>query len=339
MTPAAVPWLGATFGEEGAAVQPLLGLAATVILLWLFWVAWLEPRWVQVVAYRFRPGLGPSVFNLSPAPARPGNQRDQDLQPPDQRVRIPQQATVPDPHGLPGQGRQRVRIAHLTDLHAPVYQVSHRSLLRYLKQAQPDLIVFTGDLADGPHQPADGGVDLMAALARRWPVYLVPGNHDHLAGWPGLQRRLAAAGVHVLVNEGRTVGIAGTDFFLAGVDDPHTGRDRLDEALKGCPAGRPVILLAHAPSAPLRDQAARRQVALVLAGHTHGGQVRPPLLGALWIPGQGWFPRYDRGWFLIGGTYWYISAGLGTPRPWIRWRCRPEIAVIDVDLTPPQGTS
>ena len=237
----------------------------------------------------------------------------------------------------PGPGRGVLRIAHLTDLHAPVYRIREEALFRWLEALAPDLVVFTGDLAEGRHLPAARGVDLLRRLARRWPVYLVPGNHDHLYGWRRLEEELAPTGVQILVNRGTTLWAGDVPVYLAGVDDPHTGRDRLDDALAAAPAGVPVVLLAHAPAAGLRARAAGGRVDLVLAGHTHGGQVRLPGLGALWIPGQGWFPRYDRGWFDIGGTRWYISAGLGTPRPWIRWLCPPELVLLEIEV-PPRGT-
>ncbi|ADU51437.1 metallophosphoesterase [Thermaerobacter marianensis DSM 12885] len=294
----AVGWLAGT--RAGAGATALRGLAA-VLLAAVTWGWLVEPRWLQARAFRLPLAGGPPQPLPAAATRRPG------------------------PGGL--------RLAHLTDLHAPVYRIPEAALLRQLRAWQPDAVVFTGDLAEGPHHPATRGVALMARLARRWPVFLVPGNHDHLYGWFRLRRDLEAAGVQVLVNRGTVLRAGEAAVYLAGVDDPHTGRDRVGEALAGAPPGTPVVLLAHAPAEGIRRAAAARGVRLVLAGHTHGGQVRLPLVGALWIPGQGWFPRYDRGWFDIGGTWWYIATGLGTPRPWIRFRCRPELVLIE--LVPP----
>ncbi|HEY8552223.1 MAG TPA: metallophosphoesterase [Thermaerobacter sp.] len=292
----------AAAGAPAADPTPLsaaaLRLGAVALLLVLAWALLVEPAWLRARAFR---------LPLTGGPARP----------------LPLPTT-----GRPLRGG--LRLAYLTDLHAPHYRIDERALLAQIAAWDPDAVVFTGDLAEGPHLPARRGVDLLAALARRWPVFLVPGNHDHLHGWPGLRQALEAAGVRVLVNRGAVVRHGTTAVFLAGVDDPHTGRDRLDQALAGAPRELPVVLLAHAPAARIRQEAAARRVRLVLAGHTHGGQVRLPLVGALWIPGQGWLPRYDRGWFDVDGTWWYIASGLGTPKPWVRLLCPPEVVLVEL---------
>ncbi|PZN11353.1 MAG: metallophosphoesterase [Bacillota bacterium] len=277
--------------------------------LWLAWTAAIEPRWLCVRTYWLGPGAGP----------RPGPPVGEGTEgPPPARL----------PEGSPVRGRGSVRIAHLTDLHAPVYRIDESRILSSLSAWEPHLIAFTGDLAEGGGLPYDAGLRLLARLAARWPVYFVPGNHDHLAGWQTMEQRLREAGVRVLVNEGECATVGGLPLFIAGVDDPHTGRDRLDEALAGAPSAAAILLLAHAPSQRLRRLAVERRIPLVLVGHTHGGQVRLPAVGALWVPGQGWFPHYDRGWFRLGDGYLFVNSGLGTPKPWIRWLCPPEVVLI-----------
>ncbi|HEY8393530.1 MAG TPA: metallophosphoesterase [Thermaerobacter sp.] len=297
---------------------PVMGLVLTG--LWLAWVAGVEPRWLQVRAYRLRPGAGPHPI---PPPAAA-------------RARLPSGHPAPaGDRGEESDGKGRVlRVAHLTDLHAPFYRIDEIRLLAALQAWGPDLIAFTGDLADSGQAPYEAGLRLLARLSARWPVYFVPGNHDHPAGWPALERRLREAGIRVLVNEGDSFQIRGRTFYIAGVDDPHTGRDRLERALGDAPAGVPVLLLAHAPTERIRRLASQRGIPLVLVGHTHGGQVRLPGLGALWVPGQGWFPRYDRGWFRLGDGHLLVNAGLGTPKPWIRWLCPPEVVLIEWEPGP-----
>ncbi|GAB6876370.1 metallophosphoesterase [Thermaerobacter litoralis] len=312
--------LGAAGWSPGS-LAAFLQLVAALLILALAWGYLVEPRWLKARAYRLRldrPAGGQPVSIPLPAPA-PG---------------AAGAAPNPAPRAgeEPGTRPARLRLVHLTDLHAPVYRIAEGRLIRWIEAWQPDAVVFTGDLAEGKGLPAGRGVALLRRLARRWPVYLVPGNHDHLYGWYGLRRDLEAAGVQVLVNRGVQVGSGAAAIFLAGVDDPHTGRHDLGAALAGAPPGLPVVLLAHAPADGIRQEAARRGVALALAGHTHGGQVRLPLVGALWIPGQGWFPTYDRGWFPVAGTWWYINTGLGTPRPWIRLLCRPEVVLLELVL-------
>ncbi|MCG0238742.1 MAG: metallophosphoesterase [Firmicutes bacterium] len=305
---------------------PGLLAGAALAGLWLVWAAGIEPRWLRVRAFRLQPGAGP--LPLPPvAAAAPSH-----ISPAVAATPSPTPTSPTPPAGAPtadgGAGRGAVRIAHLTDLHAPVYRIDESRLWSALLAWQPHLIAFTGDLVEDGRLPWDAGLRLLARLADRWPVYFVPGNHDHLAGWPRLEQGLRASGVRVLANAGEPFQAAGYRFFVAGVDDPHTRRDRLDRALTGAPADLPVLLLAHAPAEGLLRQASRRHIPLVLTGHTHGGQVRLPWVGALWVPGQGWFPRYDRGWFPLGRGCLLVNAGLGTPKPWVRWLCPPEVLLI-----------
>lgn len=306
-----LPFAALAMPVPSLALPDLLGLLAVVILAVVAWAYLVEPRWLKVRAYRLALGA-PAGGRPAPVPVPP-----------------------PRPAAGPGAGTStpaRLRLAHLTDLHAPVYRIAEPLLVHWIEAWQPDAVVFTGDLAENKGLPARRGVELLRRLARRWPVYLVPGNHDHLYGWGRLRRDLEGAGVRVLVNQGVRLEKGRAAIYLTGVDDPHSGRDRLDASLAGAPAGMPVVLLAHAPADGIRRAAAARGVPLALAGHTHGGQVRLPLVGALWIPGQGWFPTFDRGWFDVGGTWWYIATGLGTPRPWIRLLCRPEVVLLELVL-------
>ncbi|EKP95793.1 metallophosphoesterase [Thermaerobacter subterraneus] len=327
----------------GSALPDLLRLLAVFVLAVVAWGYLVEPRWLRVRAYRLSLGADarggrPVPLPIPRPPKRPVGSRSTRAAGPAAKGAPPSPAAREGVTASPATLRaaaarpSRLRLAHLTDLHAPVYRVSEAALLRWIEAWQPDAVVFTGDLAEGKGLPARRGVELLRRLARRWPVYLVPGNHDHLYGWSRLRRELEGTGVHLLVNQGARLEQGPVGIYLAGVDDPHTGRDDLGAALAGAPPGWPVVLLAHAPAGGIRRAAAGLGAGLVLAGHTHGGQVRLPLLGALWIPGQGWFPTYDRGWFQVGGTWWFIAAGLGTPRPWIRLLCRPELVLLELVL-------
>lgn len=120
--------------------------------------------------------------------------------------------------------------------------------------------------------------------------------------------------------------VALTGDFVEGVDDPHDGRDRLEEALSGADALSPKVLLAH--SLNIYPKAINHKVDLVLAGHTHGGQIRLPFAGAVVAPGQGLFPKWDYGKYKAGATTMIINPGLGESDLPIRVNIRPEIGLI-----------
>jgi len=139
------------------------------------------------------------------------------------------------------------RVVHLSDLHVTGYGIRERRLAARLKELAPDLVLMTGDYGDG----ADGMTALTRVLAPvrpRYGVWAVLGNNDHYRGQrDAIVAALEAAGVMVLVNRAATVRGAGGPFAIAGVDDPHYGRDDVTAAMQGLPGDLPVILLAHSP--------------------------------------------------------------------------------------------
>ncbi len=142
---------------------------------------------------------------------------------------------------------------------------------------------------------------------------------------PAMLAELAARGVEPLVNRAVHVRGSGADLWFAGVDDLVEGRPNLAAALADVPDRSALVLLAHNPDTWLDPLAARAD--LVLAGHTHGGQVRLPLLGAAHTQGTH-LPRHQAaGWFQRGQTRLFVSRGLGESIP-LRFGVRPEAALI-----------
>jgi predicted MPP superfamily phosphohydrolase len=144
-------------------------------------------------------------------------------------------------------------------------------------------------------------------------------------------RAFSANGITILNNSCLPMQRAGGRFWLAGVDDPVYGRPKLALAIpasiRNLP-NEPVVLLCHAPD--YADQLLRHpagsSVGLMLSGHTHGGQVRLPLIGALLTNSLG--RKYVQGWFRLGGLQLYVNRGLGTSGLPFRLDCRPEIALL-----------
>lgn len=233
-------------------------------------------------------------------------------------------------------------VAFLTDLHfGPYIGVgSVRAWVGATLALRPDLILLGGDQFDRRAHAAPS--DLLAELARlRAPLgtYAVWGNHDYGSfgheerrpldprrpDWAARRTRLeaefAAAGVVVLRNAGRAVR---RDLWVSGVDDYWNGQPDAAAALAGAET-RATLLVSHNPD--LLPELPPG-VGLVLSGHTHGGQVRLPLIGAPVVPSR-YGQRYAMGWVTgAHGTLGYVSRGLGLSGLPLRNLCEPEITLL-----------
>ncbi len=215
-----------------------------------------------------------------------------------------------------------IRAVHLTDTHFSTSIFSSSEVATAIAELNPDMIFHTGDLVTF-RRGLEEAASFLAGLSEVAPVYLVPGNHDHWSGiGGGVLKRELGSGVRVLLNEAVHIG----DLIIAGVDDPYTGRANLVEALRGTGKAT-TILLAHSPQI---IGGASSRVDLVLAGHTHGGQVRFPGVGALWLPLPRKYRRFDYGLFTTGRTKMFVSRGVGTGYIPLRLNCPPEIVVVNL---------
>jgi predicted MPP superfamily phosphohydrolase len=235
-----------------------------------------------------------------------------------------------------------LRVAFLTDLHYGLFigAGSVQAWVNATNAQRPDLIVLGGDQMD---YRADGPPDgLLAELGRlRAPlgVFGVWGNHDYGSfgkyasphygparpDWPARRDMMRAAyleaGITILRHEGRAVR---EDLHLGGVDDLWNGQPDVAAALAGAEA-RATVLVSHNPD--LLPELPR-PVGLVLSGHTHGGQIRVPLLGAPVVPSR-YGQRYAMGWVTgAHGTPGYVSRGLGLSGVPLRNLCAPELTVL-----------
>jgi uncharacterized protein len=214
-----------------------------------------------------------------------------------------------------------LKIAHLTDLHTSGLGRRERRLLSLLEAEQPDVIVITGDtITWGRHY--DNIRPLLTRLHAPLGVWLVRGNWENTVPQHDERTFYSQLGVHFLLNE---AGPIRPDVWLVGLDDPSSGTPDLEAPLSTVPPGAYVIAAFHAPA--FFDQVAGR-APLVLAGHTHGGQVRLPFVPVFWLPhGSG---RFLDGWYEERGSRMYVSRGIGTSFLPIRFRCPPELSIITV---------
>ena len=227
------------------------------------------------------------------------------------------------------------RIVQISDLHNAEFGSENELLLNNIRLLQPDIIVLTGDLIDSYHTDVDISLAFVRQAVQIAPTYYVFGNHE--VRIPDAYRRLKAgmedAGV-VILEESILLKRDSEVLTLVGVPDPSAlGVDSqaytkaIDSLLEERISDRShySVLLCHRPE--VFDAFVENGVDLVFTGHTHGGQIRLPLIGAVFAPDQGLFPAYDAGIFTKEDTTMIISRGLGNSSFPFRVDCPPEIVV------------
>ncbi len=255
-------------------------------------------------------------------------------------------------------GSRPVRILQLSDLHLTPGQRSKVAWVRSLAREPLDAVITTGD--NLAHLEAVPTVLEAIEPLLRLPGAFVLGSNDYFAPRPknpftylssptkvrpeqvalpteDLRRGMTAAGWIDLDNARGRLDVAGSVLELVGLDDPHIGRDRMPEAVERDEAASARIGVVHAPYTRALDQLAADGADLIMAGHTHGGQVCVPLYGALVTNCDLDTSRASglHGWPGVrpdsGGTgaYLHVSAGLGTsPFAPVRFACRPEATIL-----------
>ena len=229
-------------------------------------------------------------------------------------------------------------IAHLSDLHVSGLGRRERRLLELLDAERPDAIVVTGDsMIDGqlfgprPRRREDGAyaraAPLLGRLRAPLGVFVVRGNWEYIRQVPDERGYYSRLGLRLLLNEAAEMR---PGVWVAGFDDLE-GEPRLEPALQAIPKDAYAIALFHSPA--YFDELGGR-FPLALAGHTHGGQVRPPFVPPFWLPsGCG---RYLEGWYESDGARLYVSRGVGTSVLPVRFLCRPELALITLGASGPR---
>jgi predicted MPP superfamily phosphohydrolase len=234
-----------------------------------------------------------------------------------------------------------LRVCLVSDLHLGPNATAAdiRGRLRPLKNVKDDLLLFLGDYASRWPRGEDEVAPIVGEQRAPLGVYAVLGNHDRYLGEEHSLRALRGAGVRVLVNENLPITRGGERIYLAGINDPYSGGGDIDATLAGIPPSACVILMSHTPD--IIGTAAARHVALVVAGHTHGGQIVVPIIGPPVVRSQ-YGNKYAHGLFYVGGprsrgrgastasgpTAMFVTRGVGEIFPYVRFNCPREIAVL-----------
>ncbi|UCF28897.1 MAG: metallophosphoesterase [Chloroflexota bacterium] len=223
------------------------------------------------------------------------------------------------------------RLTHLSDFHLGTWLDIQAviQIVEITNSLDSDLIAITGDFVSSKiERHAPDLIQALTGLKAVDGIVAVLGNHDHYTDAGQIREILRQSGVVELDNKVRTICRGESSLYIAGIDDQMTGHDNLNNVITALPEEEvPVVLLAHEPD--FADTSSKSRVfALQLSGHTHGGQIRLPVLGPLYLPRLG--RKYPSGKYKIGDMILYTNRGLGTSWFKVRYNCPPEIAVFEL---------
>jgi len=225
-------------------------------------------------------------------------------------------------------------IALLSDFHYdPYFSINPLdAAIPMVNGLRPDLIALVGDFVSMPlvghRRKAAFDAEPCARLLRQMTaphgLWAVLGNHDDGTDPEHVTRTLRAENIQVLANQSQAIERDGARIWLAGVNDVLSWTADLPQTLRRVLPGEAVVLLAHEPD--FADEASRFSIDLQLSGHSHGGQVRVPLLPPLYLPKLA--KKYVWGAYDVDSLALYTTAGLGTVGVPVRLNCPPEIALL-----------
>ena len=223
----------------------------------------------------------------------------------------------------------------IADIHAGAPFIDEKKLrliVQRTNELRPDLIVILGDYMTGngrvrhtmePEVFAPILKDLSAPLG----VYSVLGNHDWWFSGRKVRAGLEQNGIKVLEDEVVQLNARGTSLWLVGLADLWTRPQNVEATINKVPEGVPVIALTHNPD--IFPQVSQR-VPLMLAGHTHGGQVRFPLIGSV-VHSSRLGERYEVGHVFENNHHLFVTTGIGTSILPVRFGLPPEIVLLTVN--------
>jgi predicted MPP superfamily phosphohydrolase len=220
-----------------------------------------------------------------------------------------------------------IRIAQVSDVHFPGNQLAARAALEHVQREHPEIVVLNGDMTE--RLEAVSQVREFAANARgSLATVAILGNWEYRAGMVGQAARDAyqGTGVELLVNQSKVVGLGSSSLALVGLDDVLMGRPDLSNARRDLRPGTFEVWLFHEPLfADLVPPVSLARPMMLMAGHTHGGQIRIPFLPPVRPVGAG---RFLEGWYGDTVAPLYVTRGVGTTGIPARFRCAAELPIF-----------
>jgi hypothetical protein len=233
-----------------------------------------------------------------------------------------------------------LRIIHLSDLHSKWFGSEQQKLVALIEKQEPHAIAITGDAIDARSKDEQPVLTLIRRLSPIAPLLYINGNHEtKLRDLEGFLERARGAGALVLESDSVTVPFGDGEIIFVGMADrgqssitPQWLETEAQKAFAEVMPGSFVVLLVHRPE--VFTHYALLPANLILAGHAHGGQFRLPLIGGLYAPGQGFFPRFDSGLYRseasgeAAGPVIIVSRGLGNSIFPQRLFNRPDVRLV-----------
>lgn len=237
------------------------------------------------------------------------------------QVSIPLRNLAPSFNGL--------TIAQVSDWHMGEWMTLEHMLAiaAQTNALKPDIIALTGDFVSAIWSNTPGEVTrVLQTFNAPQGIFATLGNHDHWTNADTVRQMIHDAGnITLLDNANRPLQRGSDALYMVGVDDIWERKNDLNQALDGVPNGAATVLLAHEPDYA-DHTAGTGRIGLQLSGHSHGGQVRIPLIGAPNLPWLG--QKYDMGLYSLNGMALYVNRGVGMIAPYVRLNCRPEITLL-----------
>jgi predicted MPP superfamily phosphohydrolase len=218
-------------------------------------------------------------------------------------------------------------IAVLADFH--LYPFTQLELIEksvaMANALEPDVTVLLGDYVWHEVEAIFDLAPVLAGLNAKHGVYAATGNHDYWTDINIISVAMKEAGLPLFVNEGVPITKGDSELYLAILDDGWSGNPDLPATMRNMTSGATPVLLSHEPD--LADKySLDKRIGLQLSGHSHGGQVRFPGVGALILPYMAW--KYDMGLYRVNDMWLYTNRGLGVTSEPVRFNCPPEITEI-----------
>lgn len=221
-----------------------------------------------------------------------------------------------------------IRIVFVGDFHIkPNQEKRLKKVINTINKQNPDIVLSVGDFVSGHQEnmtmPIEDIAKQLKNIKSKYGFYTVLGNHDWWQDGEHIKEILSKSGIIVLENSNKNIQINNKNIYISGVDDMMTRETDITSALAN--TKNPTILLSHNPDIfPYIPQ----EVNLTLAGHTHGGQVRFPIIGAPIVPSY-YGDLYSQGLIIENNKKMIVTKGIGNSILSIRFNCIPEIVVIE----------